>query len=89
MTNDEIAGRLVVLEVFAMTAFGLYLSNSRNDPDFSKAKELLDNTRAAVSSLANTLSPQAQSAAHVYANHLLSVLADNLKNLRGEGDRTN
>jgi hypothetical protein len=65
MTNDEIAGRLVVLEVFVVTAFGLYLSNSRNDPDFSKATALLDHTRAAVSSLATTLPPQAQSAARM------------------------
>jgi hypothetical protein len=83
MTDDEIAGRLVVLEVFATTAFGLYLSNARNDPDFSKATALLDHTRAAVSSLAATLPPQAQSAAHEYADHLLSVLAENLRNLRG------
>jgi hypothetical protein len=45
ITNDEIAGRLVVLEVFVVTAFGLYLSNSRNDPDFSR-RRLCSTTRA-------------------------------------------
>jgi hypothetical protein len=88
MSPDEIAGRLAALEVLTMTAFGLYLSNSRNDPDFSKAAALLDHTRAAVSSLAVALSPNAQRFANEYADHLLSVLAENLRTLRGEGGQS-
>ena len=51
MSPDEIAAKLAVLEVFTMTAFGLYLANARNDPDYTKAAALLDHTRVAVSSL--------------------------------------
>jgi hypothetical protein len=61
MTNDEIAGRLIVLEAFSMTALSLYLANARNDPDFSKAKALLDHLRVSVSSLATALPPTARS----------------------------
>ena len=84
MSPDEIAAKLAVLEVFTMTAFGLYLANARNDPDYTKAAALLDHTRAAVSSLVVTLSPNAQAVAKEYADHLLSVLAENLRSLRGE-----
>jgi hypothetical protein len=79
MSNDEIVGRLAVLEVFAMTAFGVSLSNA-NDP-----AALLDSTRAAVSSLATALPPLAQSAAHQYADHLIATLRGNLPSLQGEG----
>ena len=79
MSNDEIVGRLAVLEVFTMTAFGLYLSNARNPT------ALLDSTRAAVSSLVTALPPLAQSAAHQYADHLIATLRGNLPSPRGEG----
>jgi hypothetical protein len=79
MSNDEIVGRLAVLEVFTMTAFGLCLPNAR-DPT-----TLLDSTRGAVSSLVTALPPQAQSAAHQYADHLVATLAGNLGRLRGQG----
>jgi hypothetical protein len=85
MTNDEIAGRLVVLEAFSMTALGLYLANARNDPDFSKAAALLDHLKGTASSLAAGLPPTAKSAAETYADHLISVLTENLRSMRGEG----
>ena len=84
MTNDEIQGRLAALEVFTLTAFGLYLANSRNDPENRRALALLEHTRAAVSSLAVALPPLAQKAANEYADHLVSTLANNLRNLKGE-----
>jgi len=88
MSEDEIAGKLAVLEVFTMTAFGLCLANARNDPEYEKAAALLDHTRVAVATLATTLSPAAQKVAKEYADHLLSVLAENLRGLRGEGGPT-
>jgi hypothetical protein len=88
MSKDEIEGRLAALEVFTMTAFGLYLANSLNDPDYSKAVALLEHTRAAVTSLATALSPGAQKAANEYADHLVSILEENLRNLRGEGGQS-
>jgi hypothetical protein len=88
MSNDEIEGRLAALEVFTMTAFGLYLANARNDPDYSKAGALLDHTRAAVTSLATALPAGAQKAANDYADHLISVVKENLRSLRGEGGQS-
>ena len=32
MSNEELVGRIAALEVIAMTALGLHLVNSRNDP---------------------------------------------------------
>jgi hypothetical protein len=83
MSNDEIIGRLAVLEVFAMTGLGLYLAIAR-DPDYSHATALLESTRRAVANLTVALSPAAQAAAADYSDHLLTMLADNLRKLRGE-----
>lgn len=88
MTNDEIAGRLVALEVFSMTALGLYLANSRNDPDYSIATAFIDHLRAAISSNAAVLPPGAKSAAEQYADHLVKVLAENVRQLRGESGQS-
>ena len=81
MKNGEIVGRLTALEVFSMTALGLYLANSRNDADYSKATALLDFLRQSVSNSASSL-PQAEAAK--YAEYLVSTLAKNLKTMRGE-----
>jgi hypothetical protein len=89
MTNDEIVGRLAVLEVLSMTALGLYLANARNDPDHEKATALLDHTRTAVANLAAALPPETQAAARQYADQLLSNLAQNIRVLRGEGGPSN
>jgi hypothetical protein len=88
MSNDEIIARLAVLEVFTMTAFGLYLAIARDDPDYSNATALLESTRQAVANLTAPLSPAAETAANAYADHLLSILAENLRNLRGEDGRS-
>jgi hypothetical protein len=42
MPNEELSGQITALEVVAMTALGLYLANSRNDPDYQKAGALID-----------------------------------------------
>ena len=85
MTNDEIAGRLKVLEVLNMTALGLYLANSKNDPDYSKAAALLDYIRASISAASVDLNPVGIQEAQRYANKLTEILASNLRNMRGEG----
>ena len=85
MTDNEIAGRLVALEVVSMTALGLYLANSRNDPDYAKATALLEFLRGSILSTAQNLSSDLQVEAGKYGEHLVSTLAKNLKNMRGEG----
>ena len=40
MSNEELAGRVCAIEVIAMMALGMYLANSRNDPDYQKAGAL-------------------------------------------------
>jgi hypothetical protein len=88
MTNDEISGRLCVLEVFSMTALGLYLANTRNDPDYGKAAALLQHLRDTVSSLANALPISARPAAESYADQLVARLSENLRTMRGEGGQS-
>lgn len=88
MTDDEIAARLIVLEVFVMNAMGLYLSNSKNDPDYAKAAALIELLRdQAVSLAVAQLSPAGQAAARAYSSHVAGVLAENLRTLRGEGGK--
>lgn len=88
MSNDEIAGRLHTLEHFAMAALGLYLANSRNDPDYSKATALLDYLRSSAVASSAKLSPGAQQAVKDYADHLVSELRANVRTLRGEGGQS-
>jgi hypothetical protein len=88
MTDDEISGRLVALEILAMMSLGLYLANTRNDPDYSKARALLDHMKAAIRNQAQVLPPAAQMAAQQYGNQLLGTVLENLRVLRGEGGTT-
>jgi hypothetical protein len=87
MTSDEIAGRLVALEVFSMAALGLYLANSRNDPDYSKANAILEHVKRTIASTARTVSPAAKAAADQYADQLIATLKSNLRTMREEGGR--
>jgi hypothetical protein len=88
MTAEEITGRLVVLEVLSMTTLGLYLANSRNDPDYSKARALLDHIKQTIAGQVQMLPPSAQAAAAKYADHLVETLLANLRQLHGEGGAT-
>jgi hypothetical protein len=88
LTNDEIVGRLLVLEVFTTTAFGLCLANAQNGADFSKSGRLLEQTREAISSLAMTLPPEARVAAEQYAGQLLTVLTQHLRDLTAVGEQS-
>jgi hypothetical protein len=88
MNQDETSGRLIVLETFAMMALGLYLANSRNDPDYSKSAALLEDLRQSSVSIASASGPAVKAAAQAYSEHLTSILAENLRNMRGEGGQS-
>lgn len=84
MTSDEMAGRLIVMEVMVMTSLGLYLANSRNDPDYSKAGALLEHMRQSVLT-SRFQSPGEQAVAVRYVDDLITQLTATLRSLRGEG----
>lgn len=88
MNNDEISARLIVLETFAMSALGLYLANSRNDPDYSKAAALIDYLKQSAISNSAATDPSVQNATQQYAEHLTSILMNSIRNLRGEDSRS-
>jgi hypothetical protein len=88
MSYDEIIARLAVLEVFTMTSFGLHLAIAKVILIIQTPLPILDSTREAVTNLTVALSPAAQAAATAYSDYLLSILAENLRNLRGEGGRS-
>jgi hypothetical protein len=75
-------------ENFVMMSLGLYLANSRNDPDYSKSAALLENLRQSSVSIASAGGPAVQAAAQAYAEHLTSILAENLRSMRGEGGQS-
>jgi hypothetical protein len=60
MTKQLGAMRLVVIEVLSLMALGIYLANSRNDPDYSKARALLDHIRETIVGQAQSLPRGAQ-----------------------------
>jgi hypothetical protein len=84
MNADQISGRLVALEVLSTLAIGLYLVNSRNDPDYSKAEALLSQMQQKINSQAQTLPPEARAAAREYGEHLRSLLSKALRSMRIE-----
>jgi hypothetical protein len=85
MNQNEIEGRLIVLEIFVITALALYLANSKNDPDYSKSTALLDHLRATSASNASAARVEVQQATRAYSDHLLSLIGSNLRQMRGEG----
>jgi hypothetical protein len=88
MTNDEITGRLLVLEAFTMTTLGLYLANAKDDPTYEKAGAILDFLRGASRSLAENVSQEARAFAESYSDHLADLVAQNLRVLHGEGGQS-
>jgi hypothetical protein len=88
VTSEEIAGRLIVLEVFLMTALGLYLANASNYPDYSKANEIINFLRRFVAQKAVALPKSARDAAESYAENLLADLTANIRILRAERDQS-
>jgi hypothetical protein len=59
-----------------MMSLGLYLANSKNDPDYSKAAALLDHLRQTSTSIAATFPLAVQETARKYSDHLTTVLAE-------------
>ena len=83
MSADQLAGRLCALEVIALTALGMYLSNSKNDPE--KVDAVMERLRGLIAVNAAELSHGARSYAIQYGNALLDMVSANLQALRGEG----
>jgi hypothetical protein len=89
VTNDELAGQLLAVEVIAMTALGMYLANARNDPDYQKAAALIEHMRESIARKAHDLSLTARTHAVGHGNQLLDTVSQNLRMLRGEGGQLN
>jgi hypothetical protein len=89
VSNDELAGRLCAVEVIAMTSLGLYLANSKNDPDHQKAAALLEHLQRTIAGNAHSLPPGAQEVAKRYGAHLLETVSQSLRALRGEDGPVN
>jgi hypothetical protein len=88
MTQDEIAGRLVALEVVSLTALvGTHLANTPKDADRSMAAAALANhIRKMVAKEAASLPPDIQVAARHYTDQLTLTLAKNLAPSRDEDE---
>jgi hypothetical protein len=84
MTNEEIEARLFVLEAFVLTALGMYLANTSNDPTYEKATALLDFLRGTARSNAAASSPNVQAHAAAYSDYLTNLVSANLRAMRGE-----
>ena len=85
--DDETKGRMMVLEMLAMTSLGIVMASAGNDPDMSKARAILDFIRSTVGQRADEegFSPEAKASARHYADDLLSQALENLKLLRNGG----
>ena len=84
MSNEQVAGRIAVIETLSITALGLYLANSSNDPDYSKANFLLDWLQRSISERVANLNLDAKIDAEQYAGEVITTLRSQLRVLRGE-----
>ncbi len=82
MTPDEMAGRLIVLETFAMTALALVLGNVTDDPGYKRASVMLDHLKESITGLAADQAPKVQDAARRYAREMIALVVMNLSNAR-------
>ena len=82
---SELEGQIAVLEVVNVVTLGLYLANTKNDPNFERARALLDFIRDfALKKTAEDLpSPEARQAAARYTDSLLSQVLESVPHLRG------
>jgi len=83
VTSDEIAGRLIVLETFAMTALGLCLATGSADSGFKRAHMLLEHLKGTIRSLGAGVSPEVKKAAEGYGGYLIDLVSKNLKVIEG------
>jgi hypothetical protein len=84
MTNDEISGRLLVLETFIITTLALYVANASNDPTYEKLTAILNHLRGISKSLPEGTPVAVQTIAAAYSDHLATLVASNIRLLRGE-----
>ena len=87
MSTVEVAGRLCALEVIALTALGMCLSNFKNDTVTVDA--VMERMRGLIAVNATELSHGARSYAIQYGNALLDMVSVNLQGLRGEDGQSN
>lgn len=85
--NDEIEGRMLVIEIMAMTSLGIVMASAGNDPDMSKARAVLDFIRSNIDGAARErlTTDASRDAAARYADDILSQALENLALLRGGG----
>jgi hypothetical protein len=85
--EEELRGKLLVLEMLTMTSLGIVMASAENDPAMAKSRAILDYLRANVVRAADEsgLSPEAKSSANQYADHILSQVLENLRLLRNGG----
>ena len=81
LTNEQLEGRLKAVEVFAMTALGLYLAGARNRP---KAEALLDALRDVVETETKTMPEAAAQSARDTVREIADNLSRNLPLLHVE-----
>jgi hypothetical protein len=85
MTDEEVRGRLVVLEVFSMSALGIIfaLVTARDDPKHEKTIATLDGLKATAKRRLNEAGdPAIIEPGELYLDELLSELSGNLGVLR-------
>lgn len=84
MTDEEIRGRLVVLEVFCMSALGIIFSlTGPSDPNHQKAIATLDALQSAAKKrLIEASDPGIVQAGETYLDELLSTISENLGLMR-------
>jgi hypothetical protein len=87
MTNEEVRGRLVVLEVFSMTALGLIFTlTGSTDPGHQKAIAVLNALQNATKKRLGEENDAAIVApGESYLDELLSELSENLGLMRPKG----
>jgi hypothetical protein len=81
LTNEQLEGRLKAVEVFAMTALGLYLASARNHPE---AKALFNALSNVVETETQTMTEGAAQSARHTVRELVENLSRNLPLLHGE-----
>jgi hypothetical protein len=84
VTGEEVRGRLVVLEVFCISAFGIIFAlTGQDDPKHQKALATLNGLKEATKRrLGETNDPAIVAPGEAYLDELLSEISENLRLLR-------
>jgi hypothetical protein len=76
--------RVAVLESISVAIMAIYLANARNDPDYSRAKALLDAIRSDAVRGIGFLPDDVRKEGEAYLDKLLEKLFASLPSMRGE-----